>query len=497
MNTLNNYSDSTKVKDIPVWWKLSVGYGKSNQEGVSDSYTITNHRHLRGDEYKKYGIVVEAGIKEAIMWWMNHGIDMSNTKRIGPNGEQLGAITNIDNLHDYIARIQAAEEKWMGRNYVHFAATNTNIDQVRKALKNEYVAWVKIYPEAPNGESVTTSYGWINKEWVSKLTVEPWWVMDEIADACIEENKTCTWHSETPGMWAKNYWWGELPIAALHSAIERIIALSLRKPKLKLINAHTSLMQEAEMLIEANQKLWTNIWIELSPQYMLLSQEKNVFADSYYGNSIYKCFPNIRKERNNTPLISLLDHVGEDGYNLIEWWDHAPHPEEKKRPFTFAVRNRDTAAIVDILNFVYNEWKTNSENKKLEERKDSFPYLFDGDPTKNIAEVLNKLSSKHRDLSLEDRENRINFIKWFGWLPNLRDIVPLRLTIANKSNMTVGQFKQFIGNSLKDLHETLIFDNTTPHTFTKVDPYRPDYDYYDGVVINPWKNTDFTFKKTA
>ncbi len=501
MNSLSHYTDSMKVKDVPVWSDIVLWYGESKQDWVSDSYNGSHHGHSRLHEKKKYWITVRSSIQEALQGGMNTVMWMSNTQRVDEQGNKLGAVVNMSNLENFVEELNAAENEWLGKHYIHFAATNTNIREIQEALEHPNVAWVKIYPEAPDGSSVTTSFaGSTNKEWVSRLTVERWWIIDQIADACIQNNKTLTRHSETPGIWTKNYGWWELPIAALHSAIERIIALSLRKPELKIVNAHTSLMQEAELLIDANQKLGTNIWLELSPQYMVLSQEKHVFADSIYGNSIYKCFPNVRKAWNNGPLIDLLASEWEDGVNILEWWDHAPHATEEKMPFTFAVSKGNASGITDILNFVYNEWKTKEQEEKdkktTQEWAESFPQLFSGNATSNIAEVLNNLSAKHKNLSLQDRENRINFIKWFGGLPNLKDSVSLRLSIASKSNMTVWQFKNFIGNNCKSLHDNLMF-NVRPHTFTKVDTYRPDYDYYNGVVTNPWKTTDFNFKKTA
>jgi len=62
--------------------------------------------------------------------------------------------------------------------------------------------------------------------------------------------------------------------------------------------------------------------------------------------------------------------------------------------------------------------------------------------------------------------------------------------------MTLGQFKNFIGNNCKQLHNTLTFNTKIPEKerFMKVDPYKPQHDYYNGAVINPWKDTELQFK---
>ena len=282
-------------------WNLSLSSLKRS-DIIELKNIIDTHTHWRWQEYKKQKIDPITTMEEAKKGGIHTVVFMPNTKP---------AIVTVKNLEEYLNFI----EKRKKINYkVYIWANDNNLEEIAKMLDYPEVVWVKVYPVSWKNWSITTSFDSI---WVSNKDISNGSVLDQIALLVLEKNKVLTFHSEDPDL-------GHSPIAEKTYLKNVIIPLAKKYPNLKIIVAHTSCEATARKIIKTNKKYWTNIYIELSPHHLFLSE--SVCAK----NGLYKCFPPIRKLSDVKFLQSLLKLQDKD-IKLIFWTDHAPHPWKLKK----------------------------------------------------------------------------------------------------------------------------------------------------------------------
>ncbi len=301
---------------------------------------IDTHVHGRWNEYINLWIWPKSTIEEAKKWWISHALFMPNTNP---------ALIDMDSVLSYIDIIDGY------KNWLYFWLRDDNLEIADNALLNPSVVWIKVYPVAIDWKSVTTSFEW-KKCAVMDKSVLDWSTLDRIAKILLNHNKVISFHWETPWLW---HW----PEAEIDYVKNVIVPLAIKYPNLKLIVAHVSLKDTAELIINTNRDYSTNIYIELSAHHLTFN------SDDIKWNTLLKCFPNIRHIDNVIYLRNLLKEIWKDpNIKIIFWSDHAPHPLIKKQQeFSMApwwvpsIAN----ALEAILTIWDNIWLTISQIQKL------------------------------------------------------------------------------------------------------------------------------------
>jgi len=267
------------------------------------SVIIDTHCHGRDMLQSRKTTVLET-LREA----RNGGIGVSFFM---PNTDP--PITDLDTLIFYI-QLMAKAETELGlqqRQFVYFGATDSNLEECRRANSISGVVGIKVYPKSKKGETVTTgTIGVAENSTIMRLF--------ELSEAC---GKPVAFHCDDPEIVARE---GNT-IRAEATYVEKILFLASNFPRAKIVICHVSCRESAGLVLAA-QRSGMQVVLELCPHYLWFDSN-GTHWDHAIDPVFYHCFNNLRPKEHRIFLTGLL---GEDNPFIFVGSDNAPHTIAEK-----------------------------------------------------------------------------------------------------------------------------------------------------------------------